>query len=231
MHKYKAMSEENKLSGQESLQIITEMIQKVKGTFNENGSSAILWGAVVGFCGLLSFAEIQWKFDVGFPVWGLIMVAAIPQMYIVFRERKKKLVKTYQQEATDNIWLVYGITIMAFVLYQSIVPGVSDKLTEGEGYQLLQKNIATGAVENYHYIIPSGSSVYLIIYAFPTIATGLVCKFKPMIYGAIICYALFLVSLYTPFKYDLLLMGLAGIFNWLIPGFILRNRYLKALPA
>jgi len=223
------MSEENKLSGQESLQIITEMIQKVKGTFNENGSSAILWGAVVAFCGLLSFAEIQWKFDVGFDIWGLILVACIPQLYIVFRERKKKLVKTYQQAATDNIWLVYGISIAALVLYQIIVPGVSDDLTAGEGVQLLQKNIQTGKIEDFHFYIPSGSSIYLIIYAFPTIATGLVCKFKPMIYGAIICYGLFIISLFSAFKYDLLLMGLAGIFNWLIPGLILRKRYLKGI--
>ena len=68
-------------------------------------------------------------------------MAVIPQMIIVFREKKKKLVKTYQQAATDNIWLVYGISIVALVLYQNIVPGVSDKLMMSDGMQLLQKNI------------------------------------------------------------------------------------------
>lgn len=225
------MSEENKLTGQESLQIITDMIQKVKGSFNENGSSAILWGAVVAFCGLVSFAQAQFNFSIGFDVWFLIMVAVIPQMIIVFREKKKKLVKTYQQAATDNIWLVYGISIVALVLYQNIVPGVSDKLMMSDGMQLLQKNIQTGEIENFHFFIPGISSIYLIVYAFPTIATGLVCKFKPMIYGAIICYGLFVISLYASFKYDMLLMGLAGIFNWLIPGLILRQRYLKGLAS
>ena len=225
------MSEENKLSGQESLQIITEMIQKVKGGFNENGSSAILWGAVVAFCGLVSFAEAQFNFSIGFDVWLLIMAAVIPQLYIVFRERKKNLVKTYQQAATDNIWLVYGISIVALVLYQNIVPGASDNILHREGIQLLQKNTTTGEIKDFHFYVPGISSIYLIIYAFPTIATGLVCKFKPMIYGALICYGLFIISLYVPFKYDMLLMGLAGIFNWLIPGFILRKRYLKALPV
>jgi hypothetical protein len=223
------MLEENKLSGQESIQIITEMIQKVKGSFNENGSSAILWGAVVAFCGLVSFVQAQWNFSIGFDVWFLIMLAIIPQMFIVFREKKMKLFKTYQQSATDYIWLVYGISIVALVLYQNIVPGVSDKLMISDGTQLLQKNIQTGEIENFHFFIPGISSIYLIIYAFPTIATGLVCKFKPMVYGALICYGLFIISLFTPFKYDMLLMGLAGIFNWLIPGLILRQRYLKGL--
>lgn len=225
------MPEENKLSGQESLQIITDMIQKVKGTFNENGSSAILWGAVVAFCGLVSFAEREWNFNIGFDIWFLIVIAIIPQLYIVFREKKRNLVKTYQQAATDSIWLVYGISIVGLVLYQNIMPGASDNILKGEGIQLLQKNIATGEIKDFHFYVPGISSIYLIIYAFPTIATGLVCKFKPMIYGAIICYGLFIISLFVPFKYDMLLMGLAGIFNWLIPGFILRKRYLKGLPG
>lgn len=223
------MSDEKELTGNESLQIITEMIQKVKGSFNENGSSAILWGAVVAFCGLVSFAQAQFNFNIGFDLWLLIMVAVIPQIYIVFREKKKNLVKTYQQSATDNIWLVYGITIVAIILYQNIVPGASDNILHREGIQLLQKNTTTGEIKDFHFYVPGISSIYLIIYAFPTIATGLVCKFKPMIYGALICYGLFIISLYAPYKYDMLLMGLAGIFNWLIPGFILRQRYLKGL--
>lgn len=223
------MSDDKELTGNESLQIITEMIQKVKGSFNENGSSAILWGAVVAFCGLVSFAQAQFNFNIGFDVWFLIMVAVIPQIYIVFREKKRNLVKTYQQSATDNIWLVYGISIVALILYQNIVPGASDNILHREGIQLFQKNTTTGEIKNFHFYVPGISSIYLIIYAFPTIATGLVCKFKPMIYGALICYGLFIISLYAPYKYDMLLMGLAGIFNWLIPGFILRQRYLKGL--
>jgi hypothetical protein len=70
-------------------------------------------------------------------------------------------------------------------------------------------------------------SVYLIIYAFPTLATGLINKFKPMIIGALVCYGFFIISLYTPYKYDMLLLGLAGVANWLVPGLILRKRYMN----
>jgi hypothetical protein len=221
--------QEKKLTEQESLQLITEMIQKAKGSFHESGTSAILWGTVVAFCGLLSFAQSQWHFSIGFDIWVLIFVAVLPQVYIVFQEKKKKLVRTYQQSSTDNVWMVYAISLAALVLYQNIVPGISDKLMTQDGIQLLQKNIQTGEIKNFNFFIPGISSVYLIIFAFPTIATGLINKFKPMIYGALICYGLFVISLFTPFKYDMLLMGLAGIFNWLIPGVILRQRYLKGI--
>jgi hypothetical protein len=219
--------QENKFNEQESLQLITEMIQKAKGSFHESGTSAILWGSVVAFCGLVSFAQRQWNFSIGFDIWLLIFVAIIPQVYIVSKEKRKKQVKTYQQSATDNVWMVYAISLAALVLYQNIVPGVSDKLMTGDGIQLLQKNIQTGEIKDFHFFIPGISSVYLIIFAFPTISTGLINKFKPMIYGALICYVFFIISLYAPSKYDMLLMGLAGVVNWLIPGFILRARYLK----
>ena len=219
--------EEKKLTEKESLELITEMIQKAKGHFHESGASAILWGTVVAFCGLVSFAELQWHFSIGFDIWLLIFAAIIPQVYIVFQEKKRKSVKTYQQVATDNVWMVYAISLAAVVLYQNIVPAVSDKLMVQEGVQLLQKNIQTGEIKDFHFFIPGLSSVYLIIYAFPTIATGLINKFQPMIIGAMVCYGFFLLSLYAPFKYDMLLMGLAGIANWLIPGLILRTRYMN----
>jgi len=223
--------QEIQLSEKESLRLITEMIQKAKGSFHESGASAILWGTVVALCGLISFAELQWNFSVGFDVWLLILAAILPQVYLSIREKKRESVKTYQQAATDNVWIVYAISIAAVVLYQNIVPAVSDKLMLQDGIQLLQKNIQTGEVKDYRFITPSLSSVYLIIYAFPTLATGLINKFKPMIYGAVMCYGSFVISLYTSFKYDMLLMGLAGIANWLIPGLILRSRYLKGKPC
>ncbi|MBP9099207.1 MAG: hypothetical protein KBF74_10360 [Ferruginibacter sp.] len=219
--------EEKELNEQESLSLISEMIQKAKSSFHESGTSAILWGSVVAFCGLVSFMQAQFSFNIGFNVWLLIFVAVIPQVYITIREKKKKFVKSHQAAATDNVWLVYAISLVAVLLYQNIVPSVSNKLVLNDGIQLLQKNIETGEMKNFYFFIPGMASIYLIIYAFPTIATGLINKFKPMIWGAVVCYALFVISLYTSFKYDMLMLGLAGIANWLIPGLILRDRYNK----
>ena len=40
--------EENKLSENESLKLITEMIGKAKSSYHSNGTSAIMWGIVIG---------------------------------------------------------------------------------------------------------------------------------------------------------------------------------------
>jgi hypothetical protein len=218
---------DEKFTPAESLHLITEMIQKAKSDFHESGTSALLWGTVVPICGFVSFAQLQWNFQIGFDIWWLVFIAVVPQIWINIREKRKGIVKTHQQAATDAVWIVYFISIIALILYNNIVPGVSEKMFAEEGTALLQKNLTTGEIKPMEVILPSLSSVYLIIYAFPTMATGLINNFKAMIVGAIFCYLFFMLSLYTSFKYDMLLVALAGIANWFIPGLLLRHRYLQ----
>ncbi len=226
------MSNEKQLTEQESLALITEMIQKAKGShFHENGTSAILWGSVVGFCGLISFAQYYFDFRIGFDVWTLAFVAIIPQIYLAIQEKKRRIVKTEGGMALDAVWTVYAISLFALVAYMNVIPSSSMKLLAADGIELLQKDTTTGAITSFKLFVPSVSSLLMIIYAFPTLVTGLSRNFKPMIYGAIACYIFFVISLFTSSTYDVLFNGLAGIGNWLIPGLILRDRYNKARQA
>jgi len=226
------MNNEKQLSQQESLRLITEMIQKAKGShFHENGTSAILWGAVVGFCGIMSFAQYTWKFSIGFDVWILTFLALIPQIFIAIKEKKNKIVKTHEQAVLDAVWVVYGISIFAVIIYMNTVPNASVELLAKDHIQLLKKDTLTGEVKPWKPFVLSATSILMIIYAFPTLVTGLARKFKPMIIGGIFCYGFFMASLFTSSVYDALLSGFAGICNWFIPGIILRNRYNKAKKA
>lgn len=226
------MNEEKNLTEKESLELIATMIQKAKGNFHERGTSAILWGSVVGFCGLFSFFQFQYNFKSGwFDVWFLTLAAIIPQIYLSIKESKEVKVKTHTQEALNAVWLVYGITIFGVVAYSSLVPNATEQIFKSLNKELLEKDLVTGKMEHYRPQVFSQSSLLLLVYAFPTLVTGLVKKFKPMLYGAILCYGFFIASLFTMAKYDMLFNGLAGIFNWLIPGLILRNRYKKGIPC
>jgi hypothetical protein len=220
------MDQEKELTEKESLALITDMINKAKNHFHESGASAILWGSVVGIAGLVSFAELKWDFYIGFDIWLLVFAAIIPQIFIAIRESRSRKVVTHTESAIDAAWIAYGISIFAFLLYINIVPSVTDKFLANEGKALLQAN-ADGSTTTFHYFIPSHTSVLLILYAIPTLATGIACKFKPMIWAAVLCYLFFLLSCFTTTTYDMLLNGLAGIFNWLIPGLILRRTYYR----
>jgi uncharacterized protein with PQ loop repeat len=221
------MNEEQPMNEQESLRLITDMIAKAKAShFHENGTSAILWGSVVGFCGLMSFTERYFKFYIGFDVWILTLIAIIPQVIISIKEKRNRVIKTDMQVALDAVWTVYGISVFAVIAYINIIPFSSAHLFAINGTTFFQKD-AKGLVESFRPFALSANSILMIIYAFPTLVTGLARRFKPMLYGAIACYIFFFISLYTSTMYDNLWAGLAGIGNWFIPGLILRNRYIK----
>lgn len=213
------MSNQN-FSAEESLQVITEMIYKVKTSFHEKGTSAILWGTVTAIAGLTSFAQFYFNFNIGFDIWLLVLAAVIPQVYISIKEGKQRKYSTHQQKAIDAVWIVYGISIGCYIFYINVVPAVSAEF-------FMEEHPEAIATQFPKYIY-SVASVFLILYALPTLATGLIANFKPMLAGGIICYLLFFVSCYSSSGWDMLLLGIAGIINWLIPGVILRNRYLKS---
>ena len=98
-----------------------------------------------------------------------------------------------------------------------------------DGTALIAKELPTGETRDFQLLVaPSPGSLLLLLYAFPTMVTGVVQKFWPMVLGALITYVFFVISIYTRNPIDQLLMGISGLVNWLIPGLILRKRYLRA---
>jgi len=218
--------EEKQLSGEESLQLIAEMISKAKHSYHENGTSAILWGSVVAFCGFVMFAELYFHFYIGFDVWLLTLVAFIPQIFISLKRRRNRKVISHTEAAMSTIWVVFTISMFALVFYFNVVPVVTDRFLTNEGVKVFT-TAPSGETHNFHYDIPSAGSLLILMYAIPTFATGLAYKFKAMIYASILCYVFFIITCFTSTAYDMLLNGLAGIFNWLIPGLILRRKFQK----
>jgi hypothetical protein len=221
------MAEEKQLSEQESLRLITDMIGKARNSYHESGAGAIVWGTVVGIAGLMSFAQRYWDFSIGFDIWLIVLAAFIPQIIISIREAKNRKVVSYSEQYLDAIWLVFGLSIFMLTFYLNVTPGVTERFIAADGGELLYRNLKTGETTQYRPSIISGYSLLLLLYAMPTLATGISQKFTPMKIGGILCYVFFIISCFTPAVYDLLLNGIAGIVNWLIPGLILRDRYLK----
>lgn len=222
------MKEDDKeLSEQESLRLITSMIQKAKGGYHEKGTSAILWGSVVAFSGLVSFAEEKLHFYIGFDIWVLTFAAIIPQIIISVKESRERRAISRDESFMSAVWSTFGISVMALVFYNNVMPSASEHILKDAGVEWLEKDMQTGTIKHLTPYVVGQASLYLILYAIPTLVTGIARKFKPMLWGGILCYVLFVISCFTPAVYDLLLLAMAGIFNWLIPGLILRKRYLK----
>lgn len=191
------MPEEKELSGRESLDLITKMINKAKDDYIDTGISALLWGSIITLCSVVTFINHYCNIKALDFIWLLTFLAVIPQIIIAVRERKMKKHKGYQDDLVSGIWLSYAVSIFLLSMIISF------------------------------FNIPYVNSFFLILYGIPTFATGYGRKFRPMIIGGLACWVFAICSLYTSWPYLILYNGAAAQLAWFIPGLILRRRYLQ----
>lgn len=67
----------------------------------------------------------------------------------------------------------------------------------------------------------------LVLYGMPTFLSGVILKFRPLIIGGICCWLLAIVSPFVDNDFQLLLLATGVCAGWIIPGYILRNRFKK----
>jgi phosphatidylglycerophosphatase A len=133
--------EEKKLSEEESLKIITEMISKAKSDYRESGVSALLWGAIITICSIVSFLGAYFEMPFLNNIWWLTIVAVVFQIIFSIRENRKRKFKTYNEDAMGGIWISFGIAMFLFSYF-----------------------VNTGNVDH-------ANTIFLITYGIPTFAT------------------------------------------------------------
>jgi hypothetical protein len=74
-------SEWEKLSAQESLDIITTMISEAKGKAQQNGFHFLLWGWVVAMANLGMYILTQLDYPRPYIVWAITIPAWITSLY------------------------------------------------------------------------------------------------------------------------------------------------------
>lgn len=188
---------EVKLTESESLKLISEMIGKAKGSYHSNGTSAVLWGLVIFFCSIFDFLQMHFNFDIGFNIWWLMFVALVPQFYLMLKNGTKKNFVSYEEKTMSFVWWAFAASVVMLMFF------------------------------NNYYRPSHSESLFLMLFGMPTFITGGMFRFKPMIIGGITCWILFVISIYTSLKINLLLMALAALSAWLVPGIILRKKCIR----
>jgi len=205
------------LSEQESLSLITQMINRAKNSYHSTGIGAMMWGAIIAICSLVRLSEIHFNYKLPFDIYLITVVAIIPQIFISIREKKEQKVKSYDDGFSDYLWLGFGISIFLLILISNNI--FSDWGSWADKY----KNTTgeTASIGFYEFVNP----LFLMLYGMPTFVTGAACKFKPMLWGGLLCWASCIVAVYTPIKIDLILVALSAIFAWFIPGILMEKEY------
>jgi len=197
--------QEKELSEKESLQLITQMIGRARNAYYESGLGMLLWG----FANFISFglAYLDWGIRViHWPVnpFMLMLPVFAVHLYYSAKEHRKRRVKTYEEDIHDYVWGAFGIC----VLITTIIGGFAH----------LQ-----------YWVFP----FLLLLFGFPTYVSGRILRFTPMIAGSLVCWALAIAAFFlsTPahWRWNMLLVAFGALVVWIIPGFLLRARYLKAV--
>jgi hypothetical protein len=189
--------EQQNFSAQDSLQLIEAMISKAQNRFNENGHLYLLWGWTIFVCSIASFVSMYFFQSRYFNfIWMLTWVVVIYQTIYLIRRKKKSTVKTYTDEINGYVWIVFAI--MGGLL--------SFVLVRAGQFELINTAI-------------------LILYGMPTFLSGIILKFKPLVIGAVCCWVLAFISTMIPEVFNFLLLTVAVIAAWIVPGYLLRSRF------
>jgi hypothetical protein len=211
------MEQEKKMSGQESLALITEMINKAKNSYHDTGIGAMMWGAVIAVCSLVRLSELHFKYKLPFDIYLLTLAAIIPQIFITIKEKKRRQVKSYDDIYIDYLWLGFGISIFLLIHINSNI------FSEWGSWASEFKN-ATGksaGFKFYEFIHP----LFLMLYGMPTFVTGAACKFRPMLWGGLFCWFCCIITVYTSVKLDLILTAASALLAWFVPGLLMEREY------
>ncbi len=193
------MTENKILSEKESLALITSMINKARNNFNESGVIYLTYGWVIFICSLVQFIALYFfqNTDAYF-IWYLTW---IPVVYHVIYLRKKRAIektRTYTDEIIEYIWLVFIISISLLIF--------------------LQLYLKTS--ETIHLTI-------LVLYGMPTFLSGVILKSNALKTGGVFCWLLAILSVFIDPAFQSLLINLAVIVAWIIPGYILKENLKK----
>jgi hypothetical protein len=194
--------EEKTLSPEESLKLISNMIGQAKARFSENGHLYLLWGWAVLVCSVAQFILLKFvKFEQHYMVWMATWLVFIYQAFYLRQQQKKIKVRGYADQVISAVWITFVILMFLFGFLFGFLIG-----------------------EDYYRVIQPG---FLALYGMPTVLSGTILQFRPLIIGGVCCWLLSVLSLFIPADYQILLISVAVIVAWIIPGYMMRIKYKK----
>ncbi|MBK8522004.1 MAG: hypothetical protein WAT20_08125 [Ferruginibacter sp.] len=190
------MQPEN-FSPKDSLLLINSMIGQAKNRFTENGFLYLLWGWAIFVCAIFHFTAVKLNlFNKPEMVWMITWGVVVFQIIYLAKVKKKEKVKTYSDGIIDAIWICFGICMFVLV-------------------------IVLGRFNLWVYI----NSLALLLYGIPTFLSGFVMRFTPLKLGGISCWLLAIASTFVAPVYYLLLIALAVLIAWIVPGYLLSIKF------
>lgn len=194
---------ENKMTEQESLMIITQMIHNAKKEQKDNGAGWILWGWLLFSASILTFINQIYQWFSTYFFWNLFGIASLVLLlYNIIQAlflKRTASVKTYTGDLFQKLNLGFFISLMLIIV--AINKGVSPIY---------------------------GFALMLSLYGFWILVYGTALNFKPSVIGAYFVWACALGAMFvTSFRYTMLIHAIAILGGYIIPGHLARIEFNK----
>jgi len=189
---------DKELSPQESLQLIQTMINKTKDTVGDDSFYFLLWGWLVFACCIGEFIlKVYVKYPNHYYVWWLMPVGGVISVIYGSKQSKQQRVKSFVDEAVDYLWIALAMAFIVLIIINAL---------SKTPWQ-------------------SAFTYYILLYAIGTFVSGKLLRFRPLVIGGLINFALAAVSIKFNYDEQLLVGSLAILISYIIPGHLLRMRY------
>lgn len=195
------MENDKSLNEIESLEVISKMIKSAQNDFTDNSFYYLFWGWLVFAASILNYVLMHIKYDQAFLPWLVLMPLGGIVTGIYSYKHEKKI------KVRSYVDDVMKYVVIAFLVSLFIILLSSSKL-----------GLAT-------------YPMVMMIYAVWLFISGGAMKFKPLIIGAIINWVLGLIAFHFEFEVQLLLIAAAVLLGYIIPGYMLKTRFHKAVKS
>lgn len=189
-------TQEKPINEKESLLIIEQMITSVKKDIKDDGFYFLLWGWLVFIAAIIHYVLLAINFKHHYIAWPVLMpLGGIIHLFYAIRQEKKVKVKTYVDDFLSYLW---GAFLISLLILLGFMPYISYE----KAYPLI-----------------------IMLYGIGTFVTGGALRFPPLIIGGIVCWIITIGAFFVKFDFQLLLLAMAILISYIIPGHILKAKY------
>jgi hypothetical protein len=187
-------------SPEESLKVIQTMISQTKNSVADKSFYFLLWGWLVFIGAALQFIlKVIVRTEAHPAAWNIMFIGVILSILHGVKE-KDSPVKTFVDEGLRSIWTCVGIVQFLVVFIF----------------------MRRGDWEHCY-------TVFILLYSIGCFLTGRLLKFAPLVWGAVACWGLAILTTYVNTDANILLMAVAILISYIIPGHLLRKAYKRQL--
>jgi hypothetical protein len=187
------MENNQNFSAEQSLQVIQSMIERAKQDVANNSFYLLLWGWLIFIAALLNFGLMKFtSFEQPYLAWNLVWIGAIASIVKGVKDSKKVAVKTFVGETMKVFGISQGILYFGLAFF-------------------------FGKFDLWAISFP----LYILVYAVTCFFMGALMQFSLLKLTGLLCLPIMVIAVYVSFEWQLLLMALAILISYIIPGHVL----------